>query len=93
MCAISVHAPVHAHECNIINENPEIMFCTNSQVDKQLFPRNTFDAEILYSTVIKHIYLFILSGLVKAKKYDWKDSNMALVGSDTDRSVKSKWLL
>lgn len=31
-----------------------------------------------------------MSGLVKAKKYDWKDSNMALVGSDTDRQVKKE---
>lgn len=30
-------------------------------------------------------------GLVKAKKYDWKDSNMVLVGSETDRKVKSKY--
>lgn len=30
------------------------------------------------------------SGLIKAKKYDWKDSNMALFGSDTERQVKSK---
>ena len=30
------------------------------------------------------------SGLVKAKKYDWKDSNMALFGSDTEKQVKSK---
>ncbi|PVD24423.1 hypothetical protein C0Q70_14906 [Pomacea canaliculata] len=29
-----------------------------------------------------------MSGLVKAKKYDWKDSNMVLVGSETDRKVK-----
>jgi len=27
-------------------------------------------------------------GLVKPKKYDWKDSNMALFGSDKDRKVK-----
>ena len=31
-----------------------------------------------------------MSGLVKAKKYDWKDSNMALFGSDTEKKVKSK---
>lgn len=31
-----------------------------------------------------------MSGLVKAKKYDWKDSNMALFGSDTDRQVKKE---
>lgn len=30
-------------------------------------------------------------GLIKAKKYDWKDSNMALFGSDTERQVKSKF--
>ncbi|GFS26214.1 gelsolin [Elysia marginata] len=29
-----------------------------------------------------------MAGLVKAKKYDWKDSNMALFGSDTERAVK-----
>ena len=27
-------------------------------------------------------------GLVKAKKYDWKDSNLALFGSDTEKKVK-----
>ncbi|XP_022092737.1 gelsolin-like protein 2 [Acanthaster planci] len=27
-------------------------------------------------------------GLVKAKKYDWKDSNLALFGSDTEKQVK-----
>lgn len=25
----------------------------------------------------------------KAKKYDWKDSNLALFGSDTEREVKT----
>jgi gelsolin len=29
-----------------------------------------------------------MSGLVKAKKYDWKDSNLALFGSDTEKNVK-----
>lgn len=28
-----------------------------------------------------------MTGLVKAKKYDWKDSNMALFGSDTEKKV------
>ena len=31
-----------------------------------------------------------ISALRKQKKYDWKDSNMALFGSDTERSFKSK---
>jgi gelsolin len=31
-----------------------------------------------------------MAGLVKAKKYDWKDSNMALFGSDTEREVKKE---
>lgn len=31
-----------------------------------------------------------MSGLVKAKKYDWKDSNMALFGSDVERQVKKE---
>ena len=30
-----------------------------------------------------------MAGLVKAKKYDWKDSNLALFGSDTERNVSS----
>jgi gelsolin len=29
-----------------------------------------------------------MSGLVKAKEYDWKDSNLALFGSDTEKKVK-----
>lgn len=28
------------------------------------------------------------SGLIKAKQYDWKDSNLALFGSDTEKKVK-----
>jgi len=28
-------------------------------------------------------------GLVKPKTYDWKDSNLALFGSDVERQVKS----
>jgi gelsolin len=28
--------------------------------------------------------------MIKAKKYDWKDSNMALFGSDTDKKVKKE---
>ena len=31
-----------------------------------------------------------MAGLVKAKKYDWKDSNIAMIGSDTDRKVKKE---
>jgi len=31
-----------------------------------------------------------MAGLVKAKKYDWKDSNLALFGSDTERKVKKE---
>ncbi|KAI6648969.1 Gelsolin [Oopsacas minuta] len=31
-----------------------------------------------------------MAGLVKAKEYDWKDSNVALIGSDLDRSVKKE---
>nr|XP_022299451.1 gelsolin-like protein 2 [Crassostrea virginica]XP_022299452.1 gelsolin-like protein 2 [Crassostrea virginica]XP_022299453.1 gelsolin-like protein 2 [Crassostrea virginica]XP_022299454.1 gelsolin-like protein 2 [Crassostrea virginica]XP_022299455.1 gelsolin-like protein 2 [Crassostrea virginica] len=31
-----------------------------------------------------------MAGLIKAKKYDWKDSNMALFGSDTERQVKKE---
>ena len=30
------------------------------------------------------------AGLVKPKTYDWKDSNLALFGSDTEKQVKSK---
>ena len=30
-----------------------------------------------------------MSGLVKAKKYDWNDSNLALFGSDTEKKVRA----
>ena len=33
------------------------------------------------------------SGLRKAKKYDWKDSNLALFGSDLERQVKSEYII
>lgn len=29
--------------------------------------------------------------MIKQKQYDWKDSNLALFGSDTERQVKSKY--
>ena len=29
----------------------------------------------------------IMAGLMTAKKYDWKDSNLALFGSDLERNV------
>lgn len=29
-----------------------------------------------------------MSGLRKAKKYDWKDSNLALFGSDIEKNVR-----
>lgn len=29
-----------------------------------------------------------MTGLVKAKQYDWKDSNLAMFGSDTEKQVK-----
>lgn len=35
------------------------------------------------------ITLFIIAGLRKAKEYDWKDSNMALFGSDVEKNIKS----
>jgi len=31
-----------------------------------------------------------MSGLVKQKKYDWKDTNLALFGSDTEKQVKKE---
>lgn len=38
----------------------------------------------------KDNYIKKMSGLRKAKKYDWKDSNMALFGSDTEKQVKKE---
>jgi len=29
-----------------------------------------------------------MAGLVKAKKYDWKDSNLEMFGSDTEKKVR-----
>ncbi|GFO33321.1 gelsolin, partial [Plakobranchus ocellatus] len=33
-------------------------------------------------------YFHTMAGLLKPKKYDWKDSNLALFGSDLERKVK-----
>lgn len=37
--------------------------------------------------ILSVIDVYTMAGLVKAKKYDWKDSNLALFGSDTERQV------
>ena len=37
------------------------------------------------------VSLVDMAGLVKAKKYDWKDSNLALFGSDTERNVSCQY--
>ncbi len=34
-----------------------------------------------------------MAGLMKAKKYDWKDSNLALFGSDTEKQVSQQCML
>ena len=31
-----------------------------------------------------------MAGLVKPKKHDWKDTNLALFGSDTEKNVSVK---
>jgi len=36
-------------------------------------------------------YDMYVVGLVKAKTYDWKDSNLELFGSDLERKVKSRF--
>ena len=50
-----------------------------------LFPHKNW--EVLFIRINTVSYF---TGLRKAKKYDWKDSNMALFGSDTEKQVKSK---
>lgn len=37
--------------------------------------------------------LAVMSGLVKQKEYDWKDSNVAKVGSSEDREVSCQFCL
>lgn len=45
------------------------------------------------SSALDWFCLLSLTGLRKQKEYDWKDSNVALLGSDEDREVKSEFLL
>ena len=40
------------------------------------------------TTFLQRESVQIMAGLVKAKKYDWKDSNLALFGSDTEKEVR-----
>lgn len=35
------------------------------------------------------LHTVTMAGLVKAKKYDWKDSNLALFGSDLERNARA----
>ena len=35
----------------------------------------------------------LMAGLVKAKKYEWQDSNLALFGSDLERNVRWSYCL
>lgn len=46
-------------------------------------------SRVLHST-LAGLYSGIMTGLVKAKKYDWQDSNLALFGSDLEKNV-STW--
>ena len=51
-------------------------------------------AELLWLwSVHTCIFLANMSGLRKAKKYDWKDSNLALFGSDVEKNVRTSDLL
>lgn len=34
-------------------------------------------------------FFIIMFGLVKVKKYDWKDSNLVLFGFDIEKNVRS----
>lgn len=43
--------------------------------------------DILLTTSVLCFFLSEMSGLVKPKKYDWKDSNLALFGSDLEKKV------
>jgi len=48
----------------------------------------------LQATFLHQCYKFIciFTALTKPKQYDWKDSNLALFGSDTEKQVKSEYI-
>ena len=48
-----------------------------------------FTAALSCTSANEFIFLEDMSGLRKAKKYDWKDSNLALFGSDIEKNVRS----
>ena len=48
---------------------------------------------ITISIIISDFTVLSFQGLLKGKFYDWQDSNVALVGSDLDKQVKSKFLI
>lgn len=46
------------------------------------------------TTIFYFIFVYIVfEGLLKPKNYDWKDSNLALFGSDLEKQVKSKQII
>lgn len=54
-----------------------------------------FIPSFLNSSLVRCVHWVLLSnmsGLRKAKKYDWKDSNLALFGSDVEKNVSCEWI-
>ena len=54
------------------------------------YPQHYYLSDSSTPLSLNWLMCLVVSGLVKAKKYDWRDSNMALFGSDTEKQVKSK---
>ena len=62
------------------------MFC--------LTKNSTACGKTIQAILLHQCYKFIciFTALTKPKQYDWKDSNLALFGSDTDKQVKSEYI-
>ena len=60
-------------------------------MDENLHPSITICDAVVSGQFDWGTCLFVVNaGLQKAKEYDWKDSNMALFGSDVEKNIKSK---
>ena len=51
------------------------------------FPTHSLTWSQTLRSVPEEQYYRAMAGQVKPKKYDWKDSNLALFGSDLDKKV------
>lgn len=66
------------------------IFCYHLFVINNIIITSTIIIIDFITILIRLIDYTVVRGLTRSKTYDWKDSNVALIGSDLDKRVKSR---